>query len=104
MKPRVIYQTQAAPHLDVRRALAFGDKFEVLWEDRGEPSLAPTLMVRLLRKKLVGFSDNDYLLPTGSPGIIGAAFAIAAAANEGRVNVLIWDREARQYFTTTVEV
>jgi N-acetyl-beta-hexosaminidase len=43
------------------------------------------------------FSDDDYLLLIGNPVFIGWATAIAAAYNEGRVNLLMWSGKEKGY-------
>lgn len=98
-----VYQTHQTPNIDVRPALAYGD-LRVLVDQRGEPALAPVPLVNRLRHELRNFSDEDYLLPTGSPAVIAAAAMVAAGYNRGRVRVLLWDRREHKYFETIIEV
>ena len=98
-----VYQTQLSPRIDVRPAMEYGD-IEVLVQQQAEPALAPVPLVHSLRNALRNFSDDDYLLPTGSPAVIAAAAMLAAKANGGRVKMLIWDRELKRYYKTQLEV
>lgn len=98
-----VYQVQASTRLDVRPALEYGG-LEVLIDQVAEPALAPVPLVRGLRHALRNFSDEDYLLPTGSPAAIAAAAMVAGQANGGRVKMLLWDRERRRYYETQLEV
>ena len=59
--------------------------------------------VRLIREKLRGFTDDDYLLPVGDPSIMMIAGAIAAEHNGGRLKVLRWDRDQRRYIPINVD-
>ena len=65
---------------------------------------APVPVVRALREKLAGFSDDDYLVPIGDPAIMAAAAAIAASFNHGRVRLLKWDRERRIYWPVQLDI
>jgi len=49
-------------------------------------------VMEALTAGLSNFGDNDYLLPTGNPIIIGLATAIAADVNDGSVNFLRWSK------------
>ena len=44
------------------------------------------------------FDDDDYLLLSGDPVIIGIALAYASIVNRGKVNVLKWDRLEAKYY------
>jgi len=44
------------------------------------------------------------LLAIGDPAIIGVAFAIAADANSGRVNILKWDKIERLYYPVRLSI
>ncbi len=49
------------------------------------------------RMLLADFRDDDVLLPMGNPGLIAIATLAASEANDGRVTVLDWLRNARCY-------
>jgi len=57
----------------------------------------PDLVLGDLHEKLSGFSDQDYLLLIGNPGLIGMATALAAYYNEGRVKLLQWSGRHNEY-------
>ena len=79
---------------DLTPALAYG-ALHVLWE--GPVPIAPAQVIARLRAALRDFGDDDYILATGAPHLIGWAIAIAADVNRGRVKTLVWDRETRSY-------
>ena len=90
------------PIHDLRPAAVYGDLVPLLGTDR--ITLSPGPVVFELRKKLRGFSDDDYLLAVGDPIAIGIATAVAAEENGGRVCMLKWDREARAYISISFEL
>lgn len=97
----IVYQTQHNPRIDTRDALRYGE-LRLLFERPGEPAVAPTRMLEELRRQLRCFTAYDYLLPIGSPALIGAATTVAARQANGVVNFLLWDRKARCYMETTL--
>ncbi len=76
------------PKFNIYAAEEFG-KIEVLLP-YGNVAMAPQPMVVKLRHQLKGFNDDDYILPMGDPAAIGAAIAVAADFNNGRVKLLKW--------------
>jgi len=59
--------------------------------------LAAVPAVRVLRRALQGFNDDDYLLLSGDPAAVAAACVVAAQRNNGRVKLLRWDRVYHEY-------
>ena len=57
----------------------------------------PELVLGDLHEKLSSFSDEDFLLLIGNPGLIGMATALAAYYNEGRVKFLQWSGRHNEY-------
>lgn len=54
-------------------------------------------IVSELTDKLHNYSDQDYLVLTGNPILIGWATAIAAKVNEGKVRFLQWNGRRQMY-------
>lgn len=81
--------------LDMSPARAFGELVYLL-ENDPVPGRTQTY-VEDMAAALDNFSDEDFLLLTGSPVLIGVAFALAADANGGRVRVLQYNRKHGRY-------
>lgn len=81
--------------LDLTPAAVYGELVVIF--DNGKAALTPDPSIRRLRLVLKDYGPDDYLLPVGSPTLIGWATAIAADNNRGQVKMLVWDREAREY-------
>lgn len=58
----------------------------------------PTTIIETLREKLVGFTDEDYLLLIGSPVFIAWTCAVASDINDGHVSVLQWNGKRQKYY------
>lgn len=102
-KRSTVYITQEMRGRDLSDATTFGD-LEILLPagDQAAYSTAPT--VRKMNRKLVNFTDDDYLLLSGDPVAIGIAAALAAKHNRGRFRVLKWDRQECCYYPLQVNL
>jgi hypothetical protein len=78
-----VYITQENPRVNILSAAKWGD-FEPLTNPFDQIHINPIRLVTQIRRKLRGFSDEDWLLAMGDPAIIGVSFAIAAEINHGR--------------------
>ena len=90
------------PSMDLTPATAYGELDYLL--PNGGLALAPGPMVRAMRKKLMNFTDDDYLLAVGSPAAIATASAVTAALNRGRFNLLQWDKWDGRYYCIPVNI
>ena len=98
-----VFVTQENPRVDIVSALRWGD-LTSLASPFDQVHLDPGRIVADLRRKLRNFGDDDWLLAMGDPAIIGIAFAIAADANAGRVNILKWDRLEKVYYPVRIHL
>lgn len=64
----------------------------------------PTHELGEIKRKLLSFTDDDYLLLTGDPLIIGAAMVYAAMVNRGTVNCLKWDKQSKGYYPVKLKL
>jgi hypothetical protein len=97
--PRYDYAT-ITPYGDMVFLFTWGQLKE---EDCLAPSAMPTLM-RQLRERLADFSDNDYLLPVGNPALCAMAAMVCGDVNEGRVRILDWQRNEREYREVQIDL
>lgn len=91
-----VYVVQEMPNHDVSGAMRFGE-LEILLPANTQIAFSTAPTIRRLRRKLMTFSDKDYLLLTGDPVAIGLACSIASFNNGGRFTVLKWDRREKLY-------
>lgn len=64
----------------------------------------PASWVPELHKALSRYSDDDYLLCTGNPILLGAAVAVASMYNQGRVRCLQWSGKDRRYLAVSANL
>lgn len=57
----------------------------------------PEGIIAELNEKLSAFKNDDFLLLIGNPALIGAASAIAARINGGRIKCLQWSGRHSNY-------
>lgn len=72
----------------IYKAETFG-KLDYLLESSAHPFQTKKVVAQLHRK-LETFCDDDYLLLTGNPSLIGASVAIASFYNDEKVTLLQW--------------
>lgn len=98
-----VYIVQENPNVNVIGAGRFGDLIPLLPPGR-QITLSSSPVVKLLKTKLKDFSDNDYLLAMGDPVAIGIASIVASDINNGKVNMLKWDRENQCYYNVPIDL
>jgi len=90
------------PVYDFTPAAQYG-QLEVVLSHR-ETALTPGPMIQKLRRQLKDFDDDDYLLLAGDPVAIAAAGMVAGSVNNGKFNALLWDKRARGYIKTQIDM
>ena len=84
------------PRIDLTPAESFGQLVYLLgWSDTR--NLSREQITWKLRGGLRSYGDADYILPLGSPSVMGLAISIAAENNDGRVRSLEWDNVTGGY-------
>ena len=84
-------------------ALKYG-KLKVLLKEHAQIVLSPGPVIFELRKLLKNYNSNDYLLLSGDPSIIGLACSIVSDINNGRFNLLKWDRQEKVYYPIEINL
>lgn len=93
---------ELVPAFDLTPAAAYGDLKVML--PTGNVALSPDPLRARLTHELRNFTDDDFLLPTGSMAAATLAAAIAAKFNRGRYKLLQWDRKAGAYIMLAMKV
>ena len=88
--------------MDFRKALSYGEVELLL--SHGRVGFTPGPTIDTLKEKLRNFSYEDYLIPTGDPAAIAIASMIAGEANMGRVKMLKWDRDSKNYIEIQIDL
>lgn len=90
------------PVINIIPAAKFGNLVELFTPT--QHALLTAQVASKLKTAMRNFSDEDYILPIGNPVLIGVAVAAAARANMGKVKILHWERELREYIVLSYEL
>jgi hypothetical protein len=97
-----VFITAYDPTKNLRGAAAFGTPTYLLkTTDVGD---ALPLYIPELREKLKEIRPTDFLLLVGDPLLIATVAALAAYYCEGKVAMLKWDRQTREYFPVKLDL
>ena len=91
------------PKFNIMVALKYG-KLKVLLKENTQIVLSPGPIVFELRRLLKNYTSKDYLLLSGDPSVIGIAVAIVSDINNGKFNLLKWDRQEKVYYPLEVNL
>ena len=92
-----------APKINIMSAREYGD-FRFLLPEFSQIIFSPGPLVFKLRKLLKDYTEEDYLLLTGDPAIIGIACSIVSEYTNGKFNLLKWDRQERMYYPLKINL
>lgn len=98
-----VYITQEVRGRDITDAVAFGD-LQILVPAKEQVAYSTQPTTRRINRGLRNFNDEDYLLLSGDPIVIGIACAQAAQVNMGRFKALKWDRLEERYYPLVVDL
>jgi hypothetical protein len=91
------------PKINIIGATQFGT-LKVLLPENSQIILSPTYVVTTLKQKLKEYKEDDYLLLTGDPAIIGVACSIVSDITNGKYNLLKWDKQERKYYPVEINL
>ena len=91
------------PKFNIMGALKYG-KLKVLLKENTQIVLSPGPIVFELRRLLKNYTSKDYLLLSGDPSVIGIAVAIVSDINNGKFNLLKWDRQEKVYYPLEIDL
>ena len=91
------------PKFNIMGALNYG-KLKVLLKENTQIVLSPGPIVFELRRLLKDYTSKDYLLLSGDPSVIGIAVAIVSDINNGKFNLLKWDRQEKVYYPLEINL
>jgi len=98
-----VYVVQEVPGRNIASARQYGE-FELLLPSNAQIMLSASPSVRRMKKLLRNYTEEDYLLLIGDPAAIGVACSIAAQYNNGRYNILKWDRQEGTYYPVEIDL
>ena len=110
MSERIVYVTQhiagtqaGNPKINIIGAQKYGE-FKFLLPEFSQMIFSPGPLVYKLRQGLKNFNENDHLLLTGDPALIGVACSIVSDITNGKYNLLKWDKQERKYYPIAINL
>lgn len=98
-----VYVVQENPRVNILAAGRYGELIPLLNPGK-QITLSSSPVVRLMRQKLKDYNDDDFILAMGDPVAIGISCIIASEVNNGKVNILKWDRENSCYYNVKIDM
>ena len=109
-KESIVYVLQELPGTSIGRpkyniigAQKYG-KLQVLLKENTQIIMSPGPIIFELRRLLKNYTSEDYLLLSGDPSVIGIAVAIVSDINNGKFNLLKWDRQEQMYYPLEINL
>ena len=110
MKENKVYVIQevagtqsGSPKINIMGASKYGE-FKFLLPELSQIIFSPGPLIYKLRSLLKNFKEEDYLLLTGDPAIIGVACSIVSDMTNGKYNLLKWDKQERTYYPIEINL
>ena len=94
---------EGRPKINILGAKQYGEIKMLLKED-SQIIFSPGPIVFKLKKLLKDFNQDDYLLLTGDPAIIGVACSVVSDLTGGQYKLLKWDKQERQYYPIELNI
>ena len=91
------------PKINILGARDYGE-FKFLLPELSQIIFSPGPLIFKLRQGLKNFNENDYLLLTGDPAIIGVACSIVSDITNGKYKLLKWDKQESKYYPITINL
>jgi hypothetical protein len=92
-----------SPKINIMGASKYGE-FKFLLPEFSQIIFSPGPLIFKLRKALRNFKEEDYLLLTGDPAIIGVACSIVSDITNGKYQLLKWDKQERKYYPIKINL
>ena len=92
-----------SPKINIMGASKYGE-FKFLLPGFSQIIFSPGPLIFKLRKALKDFKEEDYLLLTGDPAIIGVACSIVSDLTNGKYQLLKWDKQERKYYPIKINL
>ena len=110
MSERIVYVIQhiagsqaGTPKINIIGAQKYGD-FKFLLPEFSQMIFSPGPLIYKLRQGLKNFKEDDHLLLTGDPALIGVACSIVSDITNGKYNLLKWDKQERKYYPISINL
>ena len=94
---------EGRPKINILGAAEYGT-FKFLLPELSQMIFSPGPLIFKLRKGLKDYTNEDFLLLTGDPAIIGVACSIVSDMTNGKYKLLKWDKQERKYYPIDINL
>jgi hypothetical protein len=94
---------EGRPKYNILGAQKYGE-IKMLLPENSQIILSPGPLIFKLKQLLKDYTEEDYLLLTGDPAIIGVACSIVSDITNGKYKLLKWDRQERMYYPIEINL
>ena len=95
--------SKGEPKYNIVGAQKYGEIVTVLPEF-SQMIHSPGPLVMKLRTLLKNYTEDDYLLLSGDPAIIGVVCSLVSDTTNGKYKLLKWDRQEKTYYPIEVNI
>ena len=95
--------SKGEPKYNILGAQKYG-KIITMLPEFSQMILSPGPLIIKLRMLLKDYTENDYLLLSGDPAIIGVVCSIVADTTNGKYKLLKWDRQEKTYYPIEINL
>ena len=90
------------PTINLEPASKHGEIIVLLPPEANRLHTAP--LVEVLKERMTGYTQEDFIVAVGDPTLMVAATCIAARMTRGLVRMLKWDRRTGDYVAVEIRV
>jgi len=90
------------PTVNLSAAQRYGDIVELLPQDARRVAIGP--LVEVLKERLTKYAADDFFVALGDPALIAATAAIIGKKTGGKLRMLKWDKDVKDYFLVEIQV
>ena len=94
---------EGRPKINILGAAEYGT-FKFLLPELSQMIFSPGPLIFKLRKGLKDYTNEDFLLLTGDPAIIGVACSLVSDITNGKYKLLKWDKQERKYYSIDINL
>ena len=91
------------PKYNILGAQKYGE-IKTILPEFSQMILSPGPLIHKLRTLLKDYTEEDYLLLSGDPAIIGVVCSVVADITNGKYKLLKWDRQEKTYYPIEINI
>jgi|TARA_B100000131_G_C17575872_1_gene392960 hypothetical protein len=95
--------SKGEPKYNILGAQKYGE-IKTILPEFSQMILSPGPLIHKLRTLLKDYTEEDYLLLSGDPAIIGVVCSVVSDITNGKYKLLKWDRQEKTYYPIEINI